>query len=89
MGRESPISAQDHWSVLDRTVEVGPAPAARNLGVGVIAYFPLANGVLTGKVDRGTRLAVHPHWLIEQCLLQVENSRTWPPNVAGRCWKSR
>ena len=38
-------------------------PAAEHYGVGVLPYFPLANGLLTGKVDRvagpaeGTRLA--------------------------------
>ncbi len=28
-------------------------PAARHFGVGVLPYFPLANGLLTGKVRRG------------------------------------
>ena len=57
------ISAQNHWSLLDRGAEVEVLPAAEHYGVGVLPFFPLANGLLTGKVVRGqgplpgTRLA--------------------------------
>ena len=47
------ISAQNHWSLLERDVEREVVPAARHFGVGVLPYFPLANGLLTGKVRRG------------------------------------
>jgi aryl-alcohol dehydrogenase-like predicted oxidoreductase len=47
------VSAQNAYSLLDRTVEreLGPACAAH--GVGILPYFPLANGLLTGKYRRG------------------------------------
>ena len=47
------ISAQNHWSLLERGAEAEVVPAARHFGLGVLPYFPLANGLLTGKVRRG------------------------------------
>ena len=47
------ISAQNHWSLLERAAEADVVPAARHFGVGVLPYFPLANGLLTGKVRQG------------------------------------
>src|SRR5487761_827987 len=47
------VSAQNHWSLLERGVEAEVVPAARRFGLGVLPFFPLANGLLTGKVRRG------------------------------------
>ncbi len=47
------ISAQNGYSLLDRTVERELAPACVAHGVGILPYFPLANGLLTGKYRRG------------------------------------
>ena len=47
------VSAQNHWSLLERAAEAEVVPAALHYGVGVLPYFPLANGLLTGKVRRG------------------------------------
>ena len=47
------ISAQNHWSLLERAAEAEVVPAAVHFGLGVLPYFPLANGLLTGKVRRG------------------------------------
>ncbi|MDI1465721.1 aldo/keto reductase [Catellatospora sp. KI3] len=47
------ISAQNHWSLLERGIEAEIVPAARHYGMGVLPFFPLANGLLTGKVRRG------------------------------------
>lgn len=47
------ISAQNGYSLLDRTVERELTPACLAHGVGVLPYFPLANGLLTGKYRRG------------------------------------
>jgi aryl-alcohol dehydrogenase-like predicted oxidoreductase len=52
-GRTPFISAQNHWSLLERDAEREVVPAARHFGVGVLPFFPLANGLLTGKVRRG------------------------------------
>jgi len=47
------ISAQNHYSLLERAVELDLVPACLAQGVSVIPYFPLANGLLTGKWRRG------------------------------------
>ena len=47
------ISAQNHYSLLERDVENGLVQTCERLGVGVIPYFPLASGLLTGKYRRG------------------------------------
>jgi aryl-alcohol dehydrogenase-like predicted oxidoreductase len=76
------ISAQNHWSLLDRDIEREVVPAAENYGVGVLPYFPLAQGLLTGKVRRGeplpegTRIAGRAHLATERRLDQVEQLRT-------------
>jgi len=62
-GRTPFVSAQNHWSLLERGAEREVVPAARHFGLGVLPFFPLANGLLTGKVRKGqavpanTRLA--------------------------------
>jgi aryl-alcohol dehydrogenase-like predicted oxidoreductase len=72
------ISTQNHWSLLERGAERELVPAAEHYGVGVIPYFPLAQGLLTGKVRRGaavpegTRLFGRQHLVTEQRLDQVE-----------------
>ena len=43
------VSAQNHFNLLDRRAELEVLPAAREFGLGVLPYFPLANGLLTGK----------------------------------------
>ena len=81
------VSAQNHWSLLERGAEAEVVPAARHLGLGVLPYFPLANGLLTGKVRRGqapppgSRLAGRPGYLTESKLDRVEALITW---AAGR-----
>ena len=47
------VSAQNHWSLLERGAEAEVVPAARHFGLGVLPYYPLANGLLTGKVRKG------------------------------------
>lgn len=47
------ISAQNHYNLLDRRAELEVTPAAEAYGLGVLPYFPLANGLLTGKYKGG------------------------------------
>ena len=81
------ISAQNHWSLLERDTEAEVVPAARHFGLGVLPYFPLANGLLTGKVRKGqaqppgSRLAGRPGYLTESKLDRVEALISW---AAGR-----
>ena len=77
------ISAQNHWSLLERDTEAEVVPAARHFGLGVLPYFPLANGLLTGKVRKGqaqppgSRLAGRPGYLTESKLDRVEALISW------------
>src|SRR6516164_2736887 len=82
-GRTPFISAQNHWSLLERQAEAEVVPAARRFGLGVLPFFPLANGLLTGKVRRGqplpagTRLASRPGYVTEVKLDRVEELISW------------
>jgi aryl-alcohol dehydrogenase-like predicted oxidoreductase len=61
-GFERFISAQNHYSLLERDAEKELLPACEEFGVGVLPFYPLANGLLTGKYRRdqarptGTRM---------------------------------
>jgi aryl-alcohol dehydrogenase-like predicted oxidoreductase len=82
-GRTPFVSAQNHWSLLERGAEAEVVPAARHFGLGVLPYFPLANGLLTGKVRRGqaippgSRLAGRPGYVTEDKLIKVEALIGW------------
>ena len=52
-GRSAFASVQNEYSLLDRAIEAELVPACDALGLGVIPYYPLANGLLTGKYRRG------------------------------------
>jgi aryl-alcohol dehydrogenase-like predicted oxidoreductase len=77
------VSAQNHWSLLERGAEAEVVPAARHFGLGVLPYFPLANGLLTGKVRRGvpppegSRLAGRPDYITDAKLDRVEALAGW------------
>ena len=57
------ISAQNRYNILERDLEKDLLPGASKYGVGLLPYYPLAAGLLTGKYRRGepapegTRLA--------------------------------
>jgi len=50
------VSCQDEYSLLVRDVERELVPTAKRLGLGLLPYFPLASGLLTGKYKRGAAL---------------------------------
>jgi aryl-alcohol dehydrogenase-like predicted oxidoreductase len=47
------VSCQDQYSLLARTIETELLPAMENHGLGLLPFFPLAGGMLTGKYKRG------------------------------------
>jgi aryl-alcohol dehydrogenase-like predicted oxidoreductase len=57
------VSAQNHYSLLERAVESEVLGSCERFALGMLPYFPLASGMLTGKYHRnepppqGTRLA--------------------------------
>lgn len=71
LGTHRFISAQNHYNLLDRRAELEVLPAARTFGLGVLPYFPLANGLLTGKytdgnVPEGSRVAILKQHLMDE-----------------------
>lgn len=52
-GHERFISAQNEYSLLNRRAEQELIPALEHHGIGLLPYYPLANGLLTGKYRRG------------------------------------
>ncbi len=77
-GRSRFISAQNHYSLLERGVEAELAPACERYRIGILPYFPLAHGLLTGKYRRGhpppegTRLEGRPERLTDEVFDQIE-----------------
>jgi aryl-alcohol dehydrogenase-like predicted oxidoreductase len=64
-GLDRPIGLQLEYSLVERTIEREHIPAARELGVGVCPWSPLASGFLSGKYtkegptsSKGSRLEV-------------------------------
>jgi aryl-alcohol dehydrogenase-like predicted oxidoreductase len=47
------ISAQNEYSWLRRDIEADVVPALEEYGIGLLPFFPLASGLLTGKYRRG------------------------------------
>jgi aryl-alcohol dehydrogenase-like predicted oxidoreductase len=49
------VSAQNEYNLLDRRIEREVVPAANAYGLGILPYFPLASGFLTGKYRQGEK----------------------------------
>jgi aryl-alcohol dehydrogenase-like predicted oxidoreductase len=47
------VSAQNRYSLLTRDIEADVVPACRKFGLGILPYFPLESGLLTGKYKKG------------------------------------
>ena len=75
------VSEQSEYSWLTRGAEAELLPTCERLGLGFIPFFPLASGLLTGKVSRdhppaeGTRL--HDREISAAQLDRVEELRAW------------
>jgi aryl-alcohol dehydrogenase-like predicted oxidoreductase len=75
------VSEQSQYSWLKREAEAELLPTCERIGLGFIPYFPLASGLLTGKVSReqppaeGTRL--HGAELDQADLERVERYQAW------------
>lgn len=80
-GLASFVSVQNEYSLLDRTVEREVTPACARFDLGLLPFFPLGRGLLTGKYQRGvaapegSRAAVEPDragWLVDADWDRVE-----------------
>jgi aryl-alcohol dehydrogenase-like predicted oxidoreductase len=47
------VCVQNQWSLLQREIETEVTTAASRFGLGILPYFPLASGLLTGKMRGG------------------------------------
>jgi aryl-alcohol dehydrogenase-like predicted oxidoreductase len=62
------VSAQNRYNLLERDIEQDIVPVCERLGLGILPYYPLAAGLLTGKyqpdrpVPEGTRLTSGIHF---------------------------
>jgi aryl-alcohol dehydrogenase-like predicted oxidoreductase len=71
------VSAQNRYSFVKREAEDELLPTCERLGVGMLPYFPLESGLLTGKYTRGAeptegRLKERPEWLTDEAFDRVE-----------------
>jgi len=64
------ISAQNQYSLLHRDVEIEVVPACQHFGLGLLPFFPLDSGLLSGKYRRGEKPA-------EGTRLSLERYQRW------------
>ncbi len=82
-GWPRPVTAQQQYSLVERSIEREVVPACTHLGVGVLPWGPLGGGFLSGKYDRdtpppsGTRLAGSLSWMEEY----------WERRATERGWR--
>ena len=96
-----PIAMQLEYSLVARDVESEHVPAARESGMGVMPWSPLAGGFLTGKYQRGDtgdtgRLSganpfgnskfTERNWAILEALKKVANDLDRPPAQVALAW---
>ncbi|HEY1367968.1 MAG TPA: aldo/keto reductase [Gaiellaceae bacterium] len=72
------VSAQNRYSFVHRDAEDELLPTCERLGIGMLPYFPLESGLLTGNYRRGepapegSRLASRDGWLTDEAFDRVE-----------------
>jgi aryl-alcohol dehydrogenase-like predicted oxidoreductase len=77
------VTTQNQYSLLTRDAERELLPACEHFGVGFLAYFPLDNGLLTGKVRRGvgpvagSRLYGYESYVSDDKLKRIEALSAW------------
>ena len=103
-GFAQPVSAQNQYSLLRREAEEELLPTCERLGIGVLPYFPLASGLLTGKYRRGeprpegTRLSDREAVFTDETFERLEaleaiREGAWPDAAcrsrSAACWRNR
>jgi aryl-alcohol dehydrogenase-like predicted oxidoreductase len=78
LGLNAFVSFQDELSLLFRDNERDVLPCGAHYGMGLLPFFPLASGLLTGKYKRGAmpkgaRLAE-----VDRFAKRYANERNWP-----------
>ena len=65
-GLDGFVSCQDEYSLVARGIERELIPAMTTHGLGLLPFFPLASGLLTGKYKRGEPPAAHTRFATRQ-----------------------
>ncbi|MEP9363556.1 aldo/keto reductase [Nocardioides sp. CN2-186] len=76
-GLERFVSVQNRYSLLDRTVEQEVVPACETFGLGLLPYFPLEYGLLTGKYLRGSAAPVGSRAALDPSRSQWLDTADW------------
>ena len=71
------VTAQNDYSLLNRAIEREVIPACEAYGLGVLPYFPLASGLLTGKYRRGEAAPGGTRLSDERFAGRVLSDRNW------------
>ena len=74
-GLEHFVSAQNQYNLFEREPDRELLPALERFGLGLIPYFPLASGMLTGKYRRGTEIPAESRVAQWGMAPQLTNSR--------------
>jgi aryl-alcohol dehydrogenase-like predicted oxidoreductase len=73
-GTERFIVSQNAYSLVDRMVELDVAVVCGKYGIGLAPYFPLANGLLTGRYRRGEPPPAGSRMAIRSQILEDERA---------------
>jgi aryl-alcohol dehydrogenase-like predicted oxidoreductase len=71
------VSCQDEYSLLARGIEKDRVAAMRRHGLGLLPYFPLASGLLTGKYKAGAPSPAGSRLAYSARHVDVLNARNW------------
>jgi aryl-alcohol dehydrogenase-like predicted oxidoreductase len=71
------VSCQDEYSLLARGIEKDRVAAMRRRGLGLLPYFPLASGLLSGKYKSGAPLPAGSRLARSAQHTDVLNARNW------------
>jgi len=77
LGIEPLVSVEPEYSMLKRAIERELLPCCKRYNVGILPYFPLASGFLTGKYKRGQQAAAGTRFSVQtrraETILTPEN----------------
>lgn len=71
------ITAQDQYNLLERDIERGLVPRITAHGMGLLPYFPLAGGLLSGKFKRGAPMPPNTRMSQRRYSDRFVNDRNW------------
>jgi aryl-alcohol dehydrogenase-like predicted oxidoreductase len=88
------VSAQNNYNLIERDIEADLVPACEAFGIGILPFFPLASGLLTGKYTRGETAPKgtrYGEWGLQatRSSMSSRSCRRSRPNEASRCSTSR